>query len=152
MSNFKFFCINFLQELFISSVLFSPIVKKFQNKIPAGWIAIHLELLKLLDKSIATFFVLYSLQLSNFDGGFNRLLDIIPNSNLDDKLPNGNVLKLLFLLLLAPILLLKSSNKSKTTLFRQKIGAIGFNGWKELFMPGIPSSILLSIMSFKLSL
>ena len=102
--------------------------------------------------SIALFFVFHSLQSSEFNKGFDRSLGTILDSNLGDELPNGDVLELLPLLLIALVSLPKSRDRRGIALSDRRAGALDFDGRRGLFLPGIPSSILLSITSSRLSL
>lgn len=108
--------------------------------------------IQVLRHKYSTFFVFHSLQLLKFNRKFNKLLGTILSINLNDKLPNKNVLELLILLLIALILLPKSQNKSKIIFFGQKTCVLGFDACRVLFLPDTLLSILLSIIFSKLFL
>lgn len=91
------------------------------------------------------------MQSLNFNKRFNGLLGTMLSTNLVDKLPNENMLKLLSFLFVILVLLLKSLDRNKIVLFNQKIGALGFDNYKKWFLPNILLSILLSILFFRLS-
>lgn len=59
---------------------------------------------------------------------------------------------LLFLLPIILILLLRGSNRCKKALFGYRVGELGFDSCKKLFLPSILLSILQFIKLFKLSL
>lgn len=82
-----------------------------------------------------------------FNRQFNCSFGIILGGNLGDKLPNVSGLELLFLLLIALVSLLRSQERNKTAFFAQKNGVLGFDSYRKLFLPGIPSLILLSIFA-----
>lgn len=83
---------------------------------------------------------------------FDKLLDIILDDNLGDKLSNKKLFELLFLLFITLILLPKSWDKSRIAFFDWKTSVFSFNGYKKLFLSNILSSILLLITSSGLSL
>lgn len=76
----------------------------------------------------------YSLQLIKLNRKFDKLLGIILDSNLGDKLPNKNIFKLLFFFFVFLILLLKSQDKSVIAFFVQKFNAFDFDNYKKLFL------------------
>ena len=71
---------------------------------------------------------------------------------MGDELPDGNVLKLLPLLLVDLVSLPKNRDRSGTVLSGQRADVFDFDGRRGLFLPGTSSSILLSITSSRLSL
>lgn len=101
--------------------------------------------------SIALCIVFHSLQLSEFNKGFNGSMGTILGDNLGDELHNRNVFELLPLLVVALVPLLRSQDRSEIALSDQRTSALDFDGRRELFMPSTLSSILLSITSSKLS-
>ena len=153
LSNPELSCVSFPQELSLPSVLFSLTAGESQDKAPADWPTLWLEsALRPPDVSIALFFVFHSLRSSEFNRGFDGSLGTILGGNLGDELPDGNVLELLPLLLVALVPLPRSRDRSRTALSGRRAGALGFNGRRGLFLPGTPSSTLLSITSSRLSL
>lgn len=116
MSNIKFFCINFFQELYILSILFLLITKEFQNKVLKNWLIFSLPP-KSLDISIILFFIFYNMQLLDFNKRFVKSYITIYSKNLDDKLSNKNIFKLLSLLLIALVLSINSLNRSKIAFY-----------------------------------
>lgn len=80
------------------------------------------------------------------------LQGIIFGNNVSDKIFNKNLLELLFLLLVALVLLLKSHDKIQITYFSQTSEAFSFNGHRKLFFLNTPSLILISIIFLKLFL
>ncbi len=102
--------------------------------------------------SISLFFVFYSLRSLEFNRRFDRSWGTILGSNLGDELPDGNVLELLTLLLVALVPLPRSRGRSGTALSGRRAGALSFDGRRGLLLSGTLSSVLLSITSSRLSL
>lgn len=102
--------------------------------------------------SIALFFVFHNLQLSDFNRGFDESSGTILGGNLVEELANRTVLELLLLLFVPLVSSPKSLNRSKIALSSQRVDMFGLDGYRKLFLPSTPSSILLSIISFRLSL
>lgn len=88
----------------------------------------------------------------DFNRRFEKLLSIIFDSNLNNKLINKNVLELFFLLFIALLPLLKSPDKCKTAFSGRKAATIDFDVFRRLFLPNTLLLIPLSKISSKLFL